>query len=86
MSSMGYSRKEMALTTLDQKIIARAGRLQLIVAALSKLAQTLDSQDADANLDAVFDELMGLAGDYGISWLDETADLLKNQYNRRSGP
>ena len=74
------------MTSLEEKILARAGRLQLIVAALSNLARVMDSQDSGANLDVALDKFMELAGDYGISWLSETADLLKNQYNRRSGP
>lgn len=72
--------------TLHEKIGARVGRIQLIVAALTNLAQVMDSQDADANLDHALDRFMELAGEYGIRWCDETADLLKNWYNRRQGP
>jgi hypothetical protein len=74
------------MTSLEEKILERSGRLQLIVAALSELAQVMDSQDANANLDRALDRFMELAGDFGLRWLDETADLLKNQYNRQSGP
>jgi citrate lyase beta subunit len=74
------------MTSLEEKIAARSGRLQLIVAALAELARVMDSQDANANLDYALDRFMELAGDYGIRWLDETSCLLKEMYNRRSGP
>lgn len=74
------------MTSLEDKLAARSGRLQLIVAAMTSLARVMDSQDADANLDRALDELVSLAGDYGIKWLEDTSNLLKEQYNRRSGP
>lgn len=74
------------MTSLEEKLAARSGRLQLIVAALAELARVMDSQDANANLDNALDKFMELAGDYGIKWLEDTSNLLKEQYNRRSGP
>jgi len=74
------------MTSLEEKIAARSGRIQMIVAAMSSLARVLDSQAAEANLDRACDELIGLAGDYGPQWLDECAMLLKEMYNRRAGP
>lgn len=74
------------MTSLQQKILDRAGGLQLVTAALLDLARVMDSQDADANLDRALDKFMELAGTLGIKWLDETSCLLKEQYNRDSGP
>lgn len=70
------------MTTLEEKLAARAGRLQQVIAAMARLA---DAASHD-RLDRIKDELMGLAFDYGVPWLRETADLLKEQYNRRQGP
>lgn len=69
--------------SLHEKVGLRVGRLHLIVAALLDVARAYHDPDA---VDYPLDALMGLAGDYGESWLDETADLLKEWYNRRAGP
>jgi hypothetical protein len=69
--------------SLHDKIGQRVGRLQLIVAALLDLARSYHDPDV---VDYPLDALMGLAGEYGESWLDETAMLLKEWYNRGSGP
>lgn len=76
--------------SLHEKLEARAGRLQLIIAELSRLARVIldnyDNPNYDALHDKVEDELMALIGDYGPAWLDECAYLLKELYNRREGP
>jgi hypothetical protein len=77
--------EQMAMTSLDEKIAARSGRLQLIVAAMSRIAYSLE-QDDDPDMDALSIELVKMADEYGHRWLDECADLLKTMYNRRSGP
>lgn len=75
--------------TLNEKIGMRAGRIQLIVAAVSNLAYVLerwDDPDFPILLEKAQDQLSELAGEYGRNWLDECSDLLKNLYNRRCGP
>lgn len=77
------------MTTLDEKLAARAGRLQLIVAAVSHLAHTMadyDHENYAALIEGAQERILEFAGDYGPAWLDECAMLLKEQYNRRSGP
>lgn len=73
----------MTKDTLVEKIEARSGRIQEIVAALSRLAYAIE-QDEDPDLDRLLGELTTMAADYGHRWLDDCADLLKTLYNRRS--
>lgn len=70
-------------TSLDEKLAARSGRLQLVVAAMTTLARSFEDPDA---IDYAVDDLMKLAGDFGSRWFNETAMLLKELYNRREGP
>jgi hypothetical protein len=73
--------------SLEEKIAARSGRLQLIVAKVSEMARAnSDPNESGEGLETVIDELCGLAGDFGPKWLDETSMLLKEMYNRREGP
>jgi hypothetical protein len=71
-------------STLELKIAARSGRLQLIVAAMAKLSRTLIN--APDEMDEAVEPLHDLAIEFGPSWLDEAAMLLKEMYNRRQGP
>ena len=76
-------------STLEEKIAARSGRLQLIVAAMSHLANVMEDYhhpDYASLIEGAQERLMELAGDYGPKWLDETSMLLKEMYNRRDGP
>jgi len=76
------------MDTLDAKIMAQSGRLQLIVAAMMQLAQAMehyDDADYDERLQEAQDQLMSLAGQFGVRWLNACADLLKNMYNRKGG-
>lgn len=74
--------------TLDQKLDARVGRVQLIVADFATLARAIEhaiERGNPKNLDELEDELYALvhkAAEYGAKWADETADLLKEKYNR----
>lgn len=77
------------MSSLEEKITARVGRLQLIVAALSHLANVMEDYhhpDYAALVEGAQERFMELAGDFGPKWLDETAMLLKEMYNRRGRP
>lgn len=73
-----------AATPLIEKIGLRVGRLQLIVAKLAQLSR--DAEEYIEDTTGVLESIAGMAVDYGPKWLDETADLLKEWYNRRAGP
>lgn len=78
--------------TLHEKIAARSGRLQLLVAELGTIARAfreLPCPTTDKEYASMEQKLMPLiqmADDYGPQWLDECAMLLKELYNRREGP
>ncbi|NIT79568.1 MAG: hypothetical protein GWN58_32955 [Anaerolineae bacterium] len=73
----------MSKDTLMEKIEGRSGRIQMIVAELSRVAYAIE-QDDDPDLEPLLWKLATLAEEYGHRWLDDTADLLKTLYNRRS--
>ncbi len=56
----------------------------MIVAAMARLARDVEHGREDTT--GSLEMMAGLAADYGATWLSETADLLKEQYNRRQGP
>lgn len=69
--------------SLHKKLEARSGRLQLIVAALFDVARAqMDPMGGEDLEEAALLPLAELANDYGVAWLDETAMLLKELYNR----
>ena len=70
--------------SIAAKIEPKLGRLQLIIAAMSRVSQALDRGDED--IDSLLYELGELAADYGTRWLDECADLLKTAYNNTLKP
>ncbi|MHC4621156.1 MAG: hypothetical protein ACYTEQ_25700 [Planctomycetota bacterium] len=73
--------------SLHKKIGDRAGRLQLIVAAMADLARVAAQDNVDEEMiNSASEQFLVMAVEYGPSWCDEAADLLKNWYNRRSGP
>ena len=78
---------ETCTISLHEKLSARSGRLQLIVAAMSDLARVAALDDADEEMiNSASEQFLVMAVEFGPKWLDECADLLKTQYNRRSGP
>lgn len=75
------------MSNLDDKIAARSGRLQLIVAAMIDIARVAEDPNCDEEmLNHAAEQIVAQAVEYGVRWCDETADLLKNLYNRREGP
>jgi len=71
-------------TNLDRKIAGMSGRLQLIVAAMSRMSK--DEGDSEDMMTEAVCELVRMAHDYGSKWLDNAACLLKELYNRTQGP
>jgi len=69
--------------SLHEKVGARAGRLNLMLEMLSDLKRELDG--AQVTDDDLY-KLYGMLNEYGRRWVDETAQLFKEWYNRRSGP
>lgn len=70
--------------SLHQKIADRSGRLQLIMAAMARLAQDVEANIQDET--GTPENLANLAHDFGHRWLDECSMLLKELYNRQEGP
>jgi len=71
-------------SSLDMKIAARLGRVQLLIAALSTVAHECESEDGWEILDSPgMDSVLELVHAYGSRWFDECACLLKEQYNRK---
>lgn len=75
--------REACNVSLHKKLDLRSGRIQLIIAALNRLSQVINSGNDD--IEAYLDDLVTLAVDYGPEWLSETSNLLKEMYNRRLG-
>ena len=76
--------KKECTVTLHEKIADRAGRLEYIVSTMARLAEDVEACIEDTT--GRPEMLANMAHDYGPKWLDETANLLKELYNRRQGP
>lgn len=76
------------MSSLEEKIAARSGRIQLVMGAMTTLAQAIHlEEDPDSEaFDCAVNRLAELAAEFDVRWCDETADLLKEMYNRRRGP
>ena len=67
---------------LHEKISRASGRINLLLAEISKFSRTSDEEETKQ----IQENIYMMAWEFGQKWLDQTADLFKEEYNRRSGP
>ena len=71
------------MTSLEEKIAARSGRLQLLIGKVLEVARLNEHAhesylDREA-LETTLDELCGMADEYGVRWLDDLAPAKRKQ-------